>query len=99
MVTQAIPSWRGTSAISGVRQPAWIPGDAIASPSDRPASMHRSTAAVYRCPYTGESLRLTSEPGTHDEIVSGDLVSESGLKYPIIDGMARLVQPDRESYT
>jgi ubiquinone/menaquinone biosynthesis C-methylase UbiE len=52
----------------------------------------------YRCPYSGETLRFSGDE-TGDEITRGCLVSASGLKYPVIDGMPHLLLPERESYS
>ncbi|MDQ3935585.1 MAG: class I SAM-dependent methyltransferase [Actinomycetota bacterium] len=51
--------------------------------------METEAVESYRCPYTGEPLRLDG----------GKLVSAGGLEYPVIEGMPHLIQPDRESYT
>jgi ubiquinone/menaquinone biosynthesis C-methylase UbiE len=51
--------------------------------------MYRPAVDSYRCPYSGEALRLEGN----------SLVSESGLEYRVIDGMARLIHPERESYS
>jgi ubiquinone/menaquinone biosynthesis C-methylase UbiE len=51
--------------------------------------VHRAAVEAYRCPYSGETLRQEDD---------GTLVSESGLRYPVVDGIAHLIQADRESY-
>jgi ubiquinone/menaquinone biosynthesis C-methylase UbiE len=61
--------------------------------------MHRSVVATYRCPYSGEQLRLEVEKESDGEIIDGLLVSESGLEYPVTDRIAQLIRPERESYS
>jgi ubiquinone/menaquinone biosynthesis C-methylase UbiE len=61
--------------------------------------MHRAIVEVYRCPYSGERLRADGAAPDGGEIGNGTLVSESGLQYPVIDGMAHLIRPEKESYS
>lgn len=53
----------------------------------------------YRDPYSGDRLRF--EPDTPDGTAAADraLVSEGGLRYPVIDGIPHLIQPDKETYS
>jgi ubiquinone/menaquinone biosynthesis C-methylase UbiE len=44
---------------------------------------------AYQCPYSGEALSLDGET----------LVSQSGLRYPVVDGIPHLVQADQETYS
>ena len=60
--------------------------------------MQRAVAEIYRCPYTGEHLRLEGTPES-GEIVHGSLVSESGLRFAVTDGIAHLIRPEKESYS
>jgi ubiquinone/menaquinone biosynthesis C-methylase UbiE len=61
--------------------------------------MRRAAVETYRCPYTGETLRLEVAQESGGEVAQGSLVSTGGLEYPVVDGMAQLIQADRESYS
>jgi ubiquinone/menaquinone biosynthesis C-methylase UbiE/uncharacterized protein YbaR (Trm112 family) len=61
--------------------------------------MRSSAVAVYRCPYSGQTLHLDESEASGGAIVSGCLVSEAGLTYPIVDGIPHLIQPERETYS
>ena len=61
--------------------------------------MHRTSVDSYRCPYTGERLRLEDAQESGGEIVSASLLSEGGLRYGVVDGIAHVIQPDRETYS
>src|SRR5437867_3372210 len=58
--------------------------------------MKRSTVAHYRCPLDGSVLTLVDAP-PGDTVESGSLVSGSGRRYTIADGIPNLVYPDRLS--
>jgi ubiquinone/menaquinone biosynthesis C-methylase UbiE len=45
----------------------------------------------YRCPYTGGRLEHRDD----DRV----LVCECGLEFPVVDGIAHLIRPERESYS
>jgi ubiquinone/menaquinone biosynthesis C-methylase UbiE len=45
----------------------------------------------YRCPYTGGRLQFREERDA--------LVCECGLDFPVVDGIAHLIRPERESYS
>jgi ubiquinone/menaquinone biosynthesis C-methylase UbiE/uncharacterized protein YbaR (Trm112 family) len=60
--------------------------------------MHRTTAQVYRCPYSGAELELRAEPPHTLEIREGTLISSQGRRYPIRDGVPRLIDQDREVF-
>jgi ubiquinone/menaquinone biosynthesis C-methylase UbiE/uncharacterized protein YbaR (Trm112 family) len=60
--------------------------------------MRRTTAQVYRCPYSGDELELKAEPPDAPEIREGILISSRGHRYPIRDGVPRLIDRDRESF-
>lgn len=60
--------------------------------------MQRSAADTYRCPYTAEALRVEPADGG-DDVVSGELVAAGGLRYPVVDGVAHLIRPERESFS
>lgn len=53
--------------------------------------MHRRLLEVLACPVTGEPLDLTDETGEDDWIETGELVSPSGARYPIVRGVPRFV--------
>ncbi len=57
--------------------------------------MKRSDAAVYRCPQSGEKLRLEAEiaDAASEEILSGRFMADSGNKYPIDDGIPDFSYP------
>lgn len=59
--------------------------------------MNESTAEAYRCPYTGEPLRLEVTEKDGGEILSGLLVSPSGRRYRIENGLPHLIQADEEA--
>lgn len=59
--------------------------------------MDESTAAVYRCPYTGEPLRLEGTEKSDGEVLSGHLVSPSGRRYRIESGIPHLIQAEEEA--
>ncbi|HEY0381069.1 MAG TPA: class I SAM-dependent methyltransferase [Candidatus Elarobacter sp.] len=61
--------------------------------------MHRAVIDAYRCPYTGEQLHFEGAQDDAGEIASGSIVSESGLQFPVIDGIAHLIRPEKESYS
>jgi ubiquinone/menaquinone biosynthesis C-methylase UbiE len=67
-------------------------------PWGRRLSVHRAAIETYRCPYSGDTLRLDGEHAG-GEITHGVLVSAGGLEYPVVEGMPHLVQPERESYS
>jgi ubiquinone/menaquinone biosynthesis C-methylase UbiE len=51
----------------------------------------QAVADSYRCPYTGGRLRYRED---------GDvLVCDCGLDFPVVDGIARLIRPERETYS
>lgn len=54
-------------------------------------SIVNGVADAYRCPYTGG--RLEQRPG------DDTLVCECGLEFPVVDGIAHLIRPERESYS
>src|SRR4051812_19393461 len=60
--------------------------------------MHRAVTDSFRCPYTREKLRLDGGADRAD-VESGALVSESGASYPIRDGIAHLIDWERESFS
>jgi ubiquinone/menaquinone biosynthesis C-methylase UbiE len=53
---------------------------------------------VYRCPYTGAPLTLEVQDGTGAEVQLGALVAGS-RRYPIIEGVPRLIADDDESFS
>lgn|SRR5215831_9028310 len=57
--------------------------------------MKRELASVYRCPATTEPLSLKDEVLQGDEVVSGFLVSPSGNRFPIDEGVPNLVWPQQ----
>jgi arsenite methyltransferase len=60
--------------------------------------MKRSLVEYLRDPISGDPLTLASEsPKDGPEIESGELVSPSGAKYPITEGVASLVRADQFS--
>lgn len=61
--------------------------------------MHRTVVEVYRCPYSGEQLRLEGAHASAEQITEGTLVSQNGLQFPIIDGVAHLTRPEKEFYS
>jgi ubiquinone/menaquinone biosynthesis C-methylase UbiE len=48
-------------------------------------------AEAYLCPYTGGALEYREE--------AEELVCACGLQFPVVDGIAHLLSPDRESYS
>jgi ubiquinone/menaquinone biosynthesis C-methylase UbiE len=60
--------------------------------------MRRITARVYRCPYSGDGLELQADPSGGPEVREGVLVSSRGQRYPIRDGVPRLIDRGRESF-
>jgi ubiquinone/menaquinone biosynthesis C-methylase UbiE/uncharacterized protein YbaR (Trm112 family) len=60
--------------------------------------MRRTTARAYRCPYSGDELELRADPPNGPEIQEGVLISSRGRRYPIRDGVPRLIDHDRESF-
>ena len=60
--------------------------------------MHRAAAETYCCPYTGQPLRFEVEEENEQEVMRGTLVTQAGLRYPVVDGFPHLIQPDRETY-
>jgi ubiquinone/menaquinone biosynthesis C-methylase UbiE len=60
--------------------------------------MRRATARIYRCPYSGDELELRADPPNGTEIQEGVLVSSRGRRYPIRDGVPRLIDHARESF-
>lgn len=44
------------------------------------------------CPNTGESLKLIIKDRIGDNIINGKLISKSGKKYPIINGVPRFIK-------
>jgi ubiquinone/menaquinone biosynthesis C-methylase UbiE len=60
--------------------------------------MRRTTARVYRCPYSGDGLELQAEPADGSEVREGALISSGGRRYPIRDGVPRLIDHGRESF-
>jgi ubiquinone/menaquinone biosynthesis C-methylase UbiE len=50
----------------------------------------RSTAEVYRCPYTKDSLQLIPEQCDRDEVLTGSLLAPSGAQYRVQSGVAFL---------
>lgn len=61
--------------------------------------MHRAAAKAYRCPYSGDALHVQPTEESGDEVVRGVLATEGGATYPVIDGIAHLIQPEREAYS
>lgn len=59
--------------------------------------MNESSTQAYRCPYTKELLQ--AEPLERDgaEILSGSLVSPSGRRYPIQNGIPHLIRTNEEA--
>ena len=60
--------------------------------------MRRATARIYRCPYSGDELELRADPPNGTDIQEGALVSSRGRRYPIRDGVPRLIDHGRESF-
>jgi ubiquinone/menaquinone biosynthesis C-methylase UbiE len=58
--------------------------------------MKRRALDVYRCPYSGERLELAGAPEDDGAVVSGELVSAGGRRYPLADGVPHLINPDDE---
>lgn len=61
--------------------------------------MQRAVTETYRCPYTGEHLHVEGAPDQSGDVAHGSLVSESGLQFPVVDGIAHLIRPEKESYS
>lgn len=62
--------------------------------------MREVLVEAYRCPYTGERLSLRATKATDDhEVSEGSLVSESGLVYPVVNGMPHLVDHQRQTFS
>jgi ubiquinone/menaquinone biosynthesis C-methylase UbiE len=62
--------------------------------------MNPAVAEAYRCPYTGENLRLEMEAGgLQGEVVQGSMLSVGGLRFAVRDGIPHLIQSDRETYS
>lgn len=55
--------------------------------------MKRTDCDKYVCPATKKSLNLNAEVELNGEIISGILVSEEGLEYPIRDGLPDFTYP------
>lgn len=49
--------------------------------------MKKEVALIYRCPYSGAPLDLLVEQALGDDVVTGMLVSASGPRYPIRNGV------------
>jgi ubiquinone/menaquinone biosynthesis C-methylase UbiE len=60
--------------------------------------MDRRAAEVYRCPYSKQPLTLQAESDDRGEVLSGALISESGRRYPITDGMPLLISVEDECF-
>src|SRR5258706_5369160 len=43
------------------------------------------------CPATGEALTLRIEKDVGDEVLEGEMISTSGRRYPIIEGVPRML--------
>jgi ubiquinone/menaquinone biosynthesis C-methylase UbiE len=62
------------------------------------AIVRRTTAAIYRCPYSGDEVELWADRSSGPEVLEGMLVSPQGRQYPIRDGVPRMIDPDCESF-
>jgi SAM-dependent methyltransferase len=60
--------------------------------------MRRTTARDYRCPYSGDALELQADSADGPEVREGGLISSRGRRYPIRDGVPRLIDHGRESF-
>jgi ubiquinone/menaquinone biosynthesis C-methylase UbiE len=69
------------------------------SASSEEDSVHHTALDAYRCPYTGEKLSLEGAHEADGEILSASLTSDGGLAFAVVDGVAHLINPDRESYS
>ncbi len=56
--------------------------------------MKRRLAEWLVCPATGEPLSLQIKKELEGEILEGELISTSGRRYPITDGVPRLLSPE-----
>ncbi len=62
--------------------------------------MNRAVTEAYRCPYTGEKLRLeVKDEGVQGEVMQGSMTSAAGLRFPVRDGIPHLIQADLETYS
>ncbi len=61
--------------------------------------MQRAAAETYRCPYSGEALRIEPAEESGEDVVRGVLVSASSRRYPVVDGVAHLIESEQESYS
>ena len=59
--------------------------------------MKANVPVRYQCPYSRESLTLQLAEIADGEVVSGLLVTPSGIEYPIRDGIPQLIDFRRES--
>lgn len=58
--------------------------------------MHQRFVASLCCPQTGEPLSLTAgETRSNGTVISGELVAQSGKKYPIVRGIPRFVEKEQ----
>jgi ubiquinone/menaquinone biosynthesis C-methylase UbiE len=60
-------------------------------------AVKETTAQVYRCPYTQESLRLEALERDVAEVLSGSLAAPSGRQYPIRSGIPHLIHANEEA--
>jgi ubiquinone/menaquinone biosynthesis C-methylase UbiE len=51
---------------------------------------------VYRCPYSGDELELQTDSANGTEVREGLLVSARGRRYPVRDGVPRLIERESE---
>jgi len=59
--------------------------------------VNEAKTQVYRCPYTKEPLHLEPLESDEAEVLSGSLVSLSGRRYPIQQGIPHLIHADEEA--
>jgi ubiquinone/menaquinone biosynthesis C-methylase UbiE len=60
--------------------------------------MLRNKSNIYFCPYTKQPLKLVAEQLSAEEVLTGKLVSATGIEYPIQDGIPLLLQATHEIF-